>query len=398
MASRGWTRRLGAKPIMGLLGLVVLACAPAAPSAAPTGAQASPPAGPSGATSAQPAADPVTLEWERIVAAAKQEGKVVVTGPQTADARDALTQGFERRYPEIQVEYAGAGAGELAPKILPERQAGRYLTDLIVNGNSGVLPLIRANAVDPLPTWLKGPEARDTSRWRGGRLEYSDRAGQYNVTLTDITAPTAMYHPGTASPSDIKSYRDFLDPKWRGRITLFDPRVPGTGQAIVHFLYATEGLGRDYLRQFFGQNVTLTRDDRQMVDWVVRGQYSLVLGGSQLIAADLKSKGIEIGMLGDADIAEGSYLTSGSGSLAVLNQPPHPNATLVYVDWLLSREAQHAFARGIGYTSRRTDVPSDHVPDYLIPRPGKTYLEIYRQEALEQRDEVVEFLRSLLGS
>jgi ABC-type Fe3+ transport system substrate-binding protein len=123
-----------------------------------------------------------------------------------------------------------------------------------------------------------------------------------------------------------------------------------------------------------------------------------VLGGSQLIAAELQSKGIEIGMLGDADIAEGSYLTSGSGSLAVLNQPPHPNATTVYVDWLLSREAQHAFARAIGYTSRRTDVPSDHVPEYLIPRPGKSYMEIYRQEALEQRDELVEFLRSILGS
>ena len=40
-------------------------------------------------------------EWEGIIAAAKKEGRVVMMGPVGADVRDAFTQGFQKKYPEI---------------------------------------------------------------------------------------------------------------------------------------------------------------------------------------------------------------------------------------------------------------------------------------------------------
>src|ERR1700756_1500090 len=39
--------------------------------------------------------------WEQILAAAKKEGVVAVIGPQGSETRDALTQGFQKKYPEI---------------------------------------------------------------------------------------------------------------------------------------------------------------------------------------------------------------------------------------------------------------------------------------------------------
>jgi iron(III) transport system substrate-binding protein len=167
---------------------------------------------------------------------------------------------------------------------------------------------------------------------------------------------------------------------------------------MATFLYLKEGLGPDFLRQLFAQNLIFSRDARQVVDWVVRGQYSLELGGSQQIAADLRSKGVSVEMLGDADMAEGSYLTAGSGSLAVPNRPPHPNAARVYVDWLLSQEGQHALARAMGYASRRQDVPSDHVPAYLVPRAGRSYVEVFKEPVFDLRDDIVEFIRANVGS
>src|SRR5687768_18123014 len=52
-------------------------------------------------------------EWERILQAAKREGKVAVVGPIGADRRDALTIAFEKKY-GIAIEYhADSGAGIL---------------------------------------------------------------------------------------------------------------------------------------------------------------------------------------------------------------------------------------------------------------------------------------------
>src|SRR5207237_5560164 len=43
--------------------------------------------------------------WEKIVAASKKEGKVVVFGPPGPDVRDAFTLGFQKKYPEIEVDF-----------------------------------------------------------------------------------------------------------------------------------------------------------------------------------------------------------------------------------------------------------------------------------------------------
>src|SRR5688572_19147465 len=52
-------------------------------------------------------------EWERVLQAAKKEGKVAIVGPVGADRRDALTITFEKKY-GISVEYhPDSGAGIL---------------------------------------------------------------------------------------------------------------------------------------------------------------------------------------------------------------------------------------------------------------------------------------------
>ena len=49
-------------------------------------------------------------EWERVLQAAKKEGKVAMIGPVGAERRDALTIAFEKKY-GISVEYhADSGA------------------------------------------------------------------------------------------------------------------------------------------------------------------------------------------------------------------------------------------------------------------------------------------------
>src|SRR5687768_11378457 len=109
-----WSGRLIA--FLGVLLLVGSACgptpaaAPSKPAAAPSGAGAAPAGGgaPGSAsgTTAGTAASNAPAGWEQTVAAAKQEGKLALSGPPGQLWRDALVA-FEKDYPEIKVEFTG---------------------------------------------------------------------------------------------------------------------------------------------------------------------------------------------------------------------------------------------------------------------------------------------------
>jgi ABC-type Fe3+ transport system substrate-binding protein len=53
---------------------------------------------------------------------------------------------------------------------------------------------------------------------------------------------------------------------------------------------------------------------------------------------------------------EGTYTTGGSGHLTIIKNPPHPNATKVFVNWLLTKEGQEVFSKALGQGTRRLDI------------------------------------------
>jgi iron(III) transport system substrate-binding protein len=363
-------------------GLLLLAgaCGPTtATNQGASGSRATQPTGSQGTTPASTAAGAAATEWAQTVARANQEGKVVVLGPPGADAREALTVPFQSQYPGIQVDYTGGAGSQTAPKVLNERQAGQYLADLYVGGTTTpVVAFMPLNALDDINGYLVGPDITPAA-WRDGRLDYTDEAGQYNVVFTSYVKAPIGYNPQQVAATDLRSYKDLLDPKWRGKISMLDPSLP-QAQGAGTFFYATPGLGPAFIKDLFANGVTFSKDDRQILDWVARGQYPLTLTASDLAVAELKKKGITIELLPSEALAEGTYLTAGFGSVSVIDRAPHPNATKVYLNWLLSQEGQTAWSRASGYPSRRLDVPTDHLADpALIPKPGVAYQENYKE-------------------
>src|SRR5437868_9973025 len=122
--------------ILAALGLALGACAPAAapPSVGPSGtggrASDAAPAAPAGQPAAAPAAPSQAAEWDRTVAAARQEGKVVCGCTPFPVVRELLTGAFEQAYPGIQLEYIPAPLPQFPARVEAERAAGQYLWDL----------------------------------------------------------------------------------------------------------------------------------------------------------------------------------------------------------------------------------------------------------------------------
>ena len=78
-------------------------------------------------------------------------------------------------------------------------------------------------------------------------------------------------------PNDFSSYWDLLDPKWKGKIAMFE-RV-GSGFPGLTPIYYNPRLGPDFIRRLLGEmNVTVSRDRRQATDWLASGKFVLCIG------------------------------------------------------------------------------------------------------------------------
>lgn len=70
-------------------------------------------------------------------------------------------------------------------------------------------------------------------------------------------------------------------------------------------------------------------------------------------------QGLPIGQI--VELKEGGTMTSGGGTISLIDKAPHPNAAKLFVNWLLSREGQLEFQRRNGSDSLRVDIPKQNV-------------------------------------
>jgi iron(III) transport system substrate-binding protein len=337
-------------------------------------------------------------EWAQIVEAAKREGAVVVVGPQGNETREALTLGFQRKYPEIRVEHSAAAGAQLPPKLLAEQKAKRYSVDVLVQGTTTVINgLLPARAVIPIQPYLVGPSSQDFGLWLNKKFSFADEAGRFNLVMSVYILPPFVYNPKRVAADEIKSWKDLLAPKWNGRLAMRDPRLAGGGLAIATFWYANPKLGKEFVQKILGsQEITLSRDDRQLLNFVGQDKFPIAIGPSEVLTKEWIGKGLPLRQMNPEALQEGALTTAGNGALAIAKNPPHPNATKVYLDYLLSKEGQTEWSKAIGFASLRQDVPRDHVAKYLIPKEGVQYLESHLERYVNLRTELVGFLNTIL--
>ena len=334
------------------------------------------------------------VEWEKVLAAAKKEGRLNLAGPRGDERRRALTETFEKSY-GISVEYLGVGGPELPPRVQRERQAGLYTWDVFIAGTStllkGLKPIGALERIEPV---LILPEVQDPKNWRGNELPFFDkdriglsvlrRAGQYLYVNTTLVKAEGF-----------KSWKELLHPQFKGKILVGrDPRVSGYGQSTFNFFFIHRELGPDFIRRLIQQELKLLRDDRTAAQWLAQGKYPLCIC-SDLQADRLIKEGLPVKAIDGRQLKEGTHVTSAFANVALVNRAPHPNAAKLYINWVLSREGATLFSKATGDPSLRVDVPTDHVEAWAIPQPGWPITNT--EEALKTEEPLVALLKQILG-
>ena len=316
--------------------------------------------------------------WEETLAAAREEGKVVVSGPPSAELRKALPAAFKARY-GIAIEYLGGRSTESAARMRAERQAGIYSIDVIFAGiQSMALTFYREKMLQPLKPALQLPEVLDGSKWKKGKLWFSDPDEQYILRLANTV--TTMFHINTSQvkPGEIRSVKDLLNPKYKGKIALQDPTIPGSGSNQAAHLYFQHG--EEFVKGLYvDQKPMISRDTRQLTDGLARGIYPISLGAEDADVEKLRKEGIPVSILENlSDLYP--EISASFGQVAMIDNAPHPNAAKVFVNWIASKEGNEVFNRAMGTVPTRTDIVEDFVPPEIIPKEGVQYFDTYDWE------------------
>jgi ABC-type Fe3+ transport system substrate-binding protein len=286
-----------------------------------------------------------------LVAKAKQEGEVVYYTDLIVDQIvRPLASAFEAKY-GIKVGYARADSQVNILKILNEQKAGRVMSD-IFGLNTGLEVLIAAGAARPF-TALNGEEL--PARYRDPD-HYWVSSHLFVITPalnTDLVPMAQRPH----------SYDDLLAPFWKDKMVWKPNDLTGAPGFIGNVLISMgEARGMDYLRRLSKQSIrAVNASARAVLDQVIAGEYSLSLQILNHHAAISARKGAPVQWV------HLDPVTVSPGLVGMTAGSPHPNAGLLFVEFMTSREGQQIFQKA-DYLPARPDVPP-LIPD-LIPETG----------------------------
>ena len=340
-------------------------------------------------------------DWDKIVEAAKKEGKIVASIPPSSELRKGMEIAFTRRY-GIAVEFVPARGGAVVQRIVSEAKSGVHYFDLHIGGTESVVSaMLPENVLEPVEPYFILPEVRDPKHWWGGHI-WIDNAKKYVYNFVAYQTVSLWSNPNEYKPVEFKSFDDLLNPKLLGRIGISDPRTPGSGSSMWSYMNYIKG--EEYLKRLVAQKLFVTRDLRLLAENLARGKIALTsgIGYSEFqpfIKANLPVVSLPVPK-------EGLYASGGYGHLVILKNQPHPNATRVFVNWLLGPDGQEIFARGMGVGTRRLDIDTKWLREYgvLAAKDGLTLEQFYRMENQSEekvykiREPGAAVARKLLGS
>jgi len=277
-----------------------------------------------------------------LIEGAKKEGKVtfyteLIVDQVVRPVKDA----FEKEYPFLQVEFFRANAERLAQRMLAEYQAKRYEVDL-VSGSAAATILQRAGLMQRFyspPIAEYPPELRDPKGFWGS---------------TNVYFMTLGYNSRLVKASELpKSYEDLLNPKWKGQMMWSTSRGSGAPQFIGNILISMgQEAGKAYLQKLKPQNIAKsTASARQILDLVIAGEYPMAIQIFNHHAYISKVAGAPV------EWHPLEPVTATNNAIGLAKNAPHPHASMLFMDFVLSRKGQRVF-QAANYLPAHPEVPA----------------------------------------
>lgn len=334
-------------------------------------------------------------EWQRVVAAAEQEGTVVLNTQPNKRMRAYVFEEWRKAFPNIKLSMTVVPGSKFLARIKTEREAGKYLWDMGFSGPGTGLSLKNIGVLEPFMPQLVVAELKDPDMWDGWDKVFYDTERKYVFSVAGFLK-SPFYNAKQIAPEKVKKlgFNILLDPAYAGKIVWHDPAFRGSGQSYAYVL--RRGLGDEGLRKLIvDQKVRFVAKQHEVTEALARGTAWIGIGPIVTsLLEPYKKAGLDLDVRAFGNGPEVNEMSTGGSTLFVYKDRPHPNATKVFINWLLSKDIQAGLGEAMQMDARRQDVPSTAGPD-RTPIKGAKYLATQREEYVNDVRQAIKFIAEI---
>ena len=297
-------------------------------------------------------------DYQKIIDAAKKEGKIVIYGATDSKAAAPLIKDFSALYPGISVEYNDMNSTEVYNRFISEVAAGGNTADVMWSSS---MDLQMRLASDGYALKYKSMEVAKIPGW----AVWDDTA--YGTTFE----PAAIvYNKRLVDAKEVpQTHADFAklieQPKFKDKVTTYDIEKSGVG-----FMFMTQDAKENAqfaaLENAFGvARVRVQSSTGTMMERISSGENLIgynVLGSYALVRAKTDPS---IGVVLPKD-----YTLIMSRVLFINKAAKNVNAAKLWVDYLLSHRGQTIVSNGAKLFAIRADVTGETTSSDLIKQIG----------------------------
>jgi iron(III) transport system substrate-binding protein len=300
--------------------------------------------------------------------AARKEGKVVWYTSLALSSSEKVAKLFEAAYPGIKVEVHRTGSHRILQRLMQELGANIKNVDVIHTSDAGHYVLLKEKKLlmKYTPPGVEGFPA-----------SFKDKDG-YHYALR-ATVNVIAYNTKTISAAEApRTWKDLLDPKWKGKLVTAHPGYSGV--ISTHVLALVHLYGWDYYKQLAQNRLMLVQSAVDPSGVVASGERPVAVNGADYTFYQTKKKGNPVEIVYPK---EGVSLVV--SPTAIASFAPHPNAAKLFTDFIFSLGTQQLLADSEGLYTGHPGVK--YPPD----RPKLSELQLLHvdPEELEKRNEEI---------
>jgi iron(III) transport system substrate-binding protein len=279
-----------------------------------------------------------------LMQAAKKEGKVAWYTSLALPSSTAIAHAFRTRYSGIDVEVHRTGSERVLQRVMQEASAGIRNVDVIHTSDAGHFVLLKQKGM------LLKYTPRGVEPFPAG---FKDKDGFYfgmRATLSVIA-----YNPKLVAEKDApKTWKDLLNPKWKGKMVTAHPGYSGI--IMTHVLALVNLYGWDYFRDLAKNSLHIVQSANDPAGVVASGERPIGVDGSEYFYYKTQKQGNPIQIVYPK---EGIPLVV--SPVAIAKDAPHANAAKLFSEFIFAKESQQLLADREGLYTGHPEVtyPAD---------------------------------------
>lgn len=310
------------------------------------------------------------------LAMAKKEGKVVWYSSLSLPIAQEVCNLFNEKKMGFDCVLHRSGSGKLFKRYIQEAKSNIFTADVFHTSNLGHFVSLKKQ--DLIEKYVpKGAEKFPDA--------FKDPDGTWHI-LRAFAYVIAVNTTKVKPADEPKSWKDLLDPKWKGRMVNAHPSYSG---AVSNGMSAlVNKLGWEFMDDLAAQKPRIVQSAVDTDVYLVRGEADISSGSGTYNTFGHIKKGEPIKMIIPE---EGAPLIR--SAQAILKSAPHPHAAKIFSDWLFSGEAQQVLANRGLYVGH----PDVTFPDGQIPLKELKILPLEAEEAAKMRKPLRKRFREQFG-